>query len=33
MASLGLIEPEPGTLRLSPRGRLLANDVVSSVIA
>jgi oxygen-independent coproporphyrinogen-3 oxidase len=33
MASLGLIEPAPGTLRLTPRGRLLANDVVSSVIA
>ena len=33
MASLGLIEPAPGTLTLTPRGRLLANDVVSSVIA
>ena len=33
MVSLGLVEPAPGTLRLTPRGRLLANDVVSSVIA
>jgi oxygen-independent coproporphyrinogen-3 oxidase len=33
MASLGLIEPAGGTLRLTPRGRLLANDVVASVIA
>jgi oxygen-independent coproporphyrinogen-3 oxidase len=33
MASLGLIEPADGTLRLTPRGRMLANDVVSNVIA
>ena len=33
MASLGLIEPAEGTLRLTPRGRLLANDVVANVIA
>jgi oxygen-independent coproporphyrinogen-3 oxidase len=33
MASLGLIEPAGGTLRLTPRGRLLANDVVATVIA
>jgi oxygen-independent coproporphyrinogen-3 oxidase len=33
MASLGLIEPADGTLTLTRRGRLLANDVVSSVIA
>jgi oxygen-independent coproporphyrinogen-3 oxidase len=33
MAGLGLIEPADGTLRLTPRGRLLANDVTSSVIA
>jgi coproporphyrinogen III oxidase-like Fe-S oxidoreductase len=33
MASLGLIEPADGTLRLTPRGRLLANDVVANVIA
>ena len=33
MASLGLIQPGAGTLTLTPRGRLLANDVVSSVIA
>ena len=33
MASLGLIEPAEGTLLLTPRGRLLANDVVSNVIA
>jgi oxygen-independent coproporphyrinogen-3 oxidase len=33
MAGLGLIEPANGTLRLTPRGRLLANDVTSSVIA
>jgi len=32
MAGLGLIEPADGTLRLTPRGRLLANDVVSNVI-
>jgi hypothetical protein len=32
MAGLGLIEPAEGTLRLTPRGRLLANDVVSNVI-
>ncbi len=31
--SLGLIEPADGTLRLTPRGRLLANDVVANVIA
>ena len=33
MAGLGLIEPADGTLRLTFRGRLLANDVTSSVIA
>ena len=33
MAGLGLIEAAEGTLRLTTRGRLLANDVVSSVIA
>ncbi len=33
MASLGLIEPAEGTLLLTPRGRLLANDVVATVIA
>jgi oxygen-independent coproporphyrinogen-3 oxidase len=33
MAGLGLIEAAAGTLRLTPRGRLLANDVVSNVIA
>jgi oxygen-independent coproporphyrinogen-3 oxidase len=33
MASLGLIEPADGTLTLTLRGRLLANDVVSTVIA
>ncbi len=33
MASLGLIEPAGDTLTLTHRGRLLANDVVSSVIA
>ena len=33
MAGLGLIEPADGTLRLTPRGRLLANDVVANVIA
>ena len=33
MTSLGLIEPADGTLRLTPRGRLLANDVVANVIA
>ena len=33
MTSLGLIEPADGTLTLTRRGRLLANDVVSSVIA
>ncbi len=33
MASLGFIEPVGGTLRLTPRGRLLANDVVANVIA
>jgi putative oxygen-independent coproporphyrinogen III oxidase len=32
MVSLGLIEPAGGTLRLTPRGRMLANDVVSNVI-
>ena len=31
MASLGFIEPADGTLRLTPRGRLVANDVVSNV--
>ena len=33
MASLGLIEPADDTLTLTPRGRLLANDVVANVIA
>ena len=33
MTSLGFIEPAEGTLRLTPRGRLLANDVVANVIA
>ena len=33
MTSLGLVEPGEGTLTLTPRGRLLANDVVSNVIA
>ena len=33
MTSLGLIEPAEGTLRLTSRGRLLANDVVANVIA
>ena len=33
MTSLGFIEPADGTLRLTPRGRLLANDVVANVIA
>jgi oxygen-independent coproporphyrinogen-3 oxidase len=33
MTSLGLIEPAGDTLTLTYRGRLLANDVVSSVIA
>ena len=33
MVGLGLIEAADGTLRLTTRGRLLANDVVSSVIA
>ena len=33
MTGLGLIESADGTLTLTHRGRLLANDVVSSVIA
>ena len=33
MDSLGLIEPAPGTLRLTRRGRMLANDVTASLIA
>jgi putative oxygen-independent coproporphyrinogen III oxidase len=33
MASLGFIESAGDTLQLTPRGRLLANDVVANVIA
>jgi oxygen-independent coproporphyrinogen-3 oxidase len=33
MAGMGLVEAAGDTLRLTPRGRLLANDVVSTLIA
>jgi oxygen-independent coproporphyrinogen III oxidase len=33
MAGMGLVEASDGTLRLTSRGRLLANDVVSTLIA
>jgi hypothetical protein len=33
MGGLGLIEQVGDTLLLTPRGRMLANDVVSNVIA
>jgi oxygen-independent coproporphyrinogen III oxidase len=33
MASLGFVESAGDSLRLTPRGRLLANDVVANVIA
>jgi hypothetical protein len=32
LAAAGLIEQAPGTIRLSERGRFLANDVISTIL-